>query len=178
MTTFQTERFHDIWPEIQPLLRRHWDEIARKDICGPLDINEDIYRRLELAGALLLVTARLRERGGDGEGGAARAVASSGDAGWGAPPSAGRLVGYAAYFLSPHPHYQRLLVAEADVFFLEPEQRRGATGLRLLRAAERAALAAGAHTLVQKVKTDHDCGAIFRRMGYSHAENIWIKAVR
>ena len=177
MITYQIERFHDIWPELQPLLHRHWDEIARKDLCGALDINESVYRRLEEAGILLLVTAR--RHAPEDAAASAPAAAPSGypTANFGDPPQKGQLIGYVAYFLAPNLHYQHLLVAEADVFFLAPEHRQGTTGLRLIRAGERAALAAGATTLVQKVKTDHDCGAIFKRMGYSHAENIWIKSV-
>lgn len=147
---FQTEPFKDFWPEARSLLLRHWEEIAARDITGPLDVNREMYEAMDAAGMLHITTAR----------------------------EAGELIGYAVYFLTPHPHYRALRTAEADVFFLAPEQRKGLTGPRLLRTAERVLAERGANVIVQKVKTAHDCGAVFRRMGYSHTENVWMKAVR
>lgn len=147
--TIQTERFPDAWQDLQPLLLRHWDEIALKDMCGPLDINEDAYRRLDAAGILALTVVR----------------------------DEGHAIGYAAYFIIPNLHYRHLVMAEPDVFFLAPEHRKGTTGLRLLKAAEASLIERGVTTIVQRVKTAHDCGAIFKRMGYAHVENVWMKAV-
>lgn len=146
---FQTESFNNVWGEIQPLLVRHWDEVACKEICGDLNVNDELYRRIEEVGALHITTARDK----------------------------GKLVGYAAYFIMPNMHYSHLLTADPDVFFLAPEHRKGLAGLRLLQAAERALIELGVTTIVQKVKTEHDCGALFKRMGYRHMENVWIKAV-
>lgn len=150
---FRTERFDDVWHDARPLLRRHWEELACKDICGPLDMDTEVYRRLEQAGALHVTTARLRESG-------------VGQAG---------LVGYAVYVLAQNMHYRGLLAAEPDVFFLLPEHRRGMTGVRLLRAAEAALARRGAGIVMQKVKISRDCGVIFKRMGYTHVENLWMK---
>ena len=146
---FTTERFADIRHEIQPLLGAHWDEIACKTICGPLDVNEDVYRLLEQSGALHITTAREQ----------------------------GRLVGYAAYIVGANAHYKTRIMAEADVFYMHPSQRRGTAGIRLLKAAEAALHARGAHIIVNKVKVSHDVGPIFARMGYHHVENVWMKAV-
>lgn len=89
----------------------------------------------------------------------------------------GILAGYAAYFLTPNLHYRSRLVAEADVFYLAPEYRRGLAGLRLLQAAERECIRAGAHIIQNKVKIAHDCGRLFERMGYRAAEKLYVKAV-
>ncbi len=148
---FQRERlFPELFEEMRVLFERHWDEIALKDVSGPLDIFEEAYRGLEENGSLLLVTAREN----------------------------GLLVGYAAYLLSPNLHYRSRMVAESDVFYLVPECRKGFAGLRLLKAAEAECLKAGATTIQNKVKADHDCGRLFERLGYILAEKLYVKAVQ
>lgn len=136
--------------EMRPLLERHWREVALCDAFGPVDIDLDAYRRAEDADMLRIYTARDQD---------------------------GKLVGYAAYFVMPNFHYQSKLVAEADVFFLLPEERRGLAGLRLLRFADAELRKGGVNIIAQKVKTAHDCGSLFKRMGYVHAENVWMKVV-
>lgn len=81
-----------------------------------------------------------------GETGKAEAAAPPGDEAErneGQSRGSGILAGYAAYFLTPNLHYRSRLVAEADVFYLAPEYRRGLAGLRLLQAAERECIRAG-----------------------------------
>ncbi|EFL84940.1 hypothetical protein HMPREF0326_02269 [Desulfovibrio sp. 3_1_syn3] len=147
--TFQTERFADIWGEVQPLLARHWDEVAAKDITGSLDVDEALYLSMDKADLLHITTAR----------------------------DEGVLVGYAAYLIYRNHHYRRKLIADADVFFLLPECRKGLLGLHLLRAAESVMRERGVNVIVQKVKASHDCGALFRRMGYRLTEYLYMKAV-
>lgn len=146
---FARERlFPDLLGEMRTLLERHWNEVAVKEISGPLDINEDAYRALDAGGHLILVTAR----------------------------EEGKLTGYAAYILAPNLHYRSRAVAEADVFYLAPEYRKGLAGLRLLQAAERECVKAGARVIQNKVKVAHDCGRLFERLGYTLAEKLYVKA--
>lgn len=53
-------------------------------------------------------------------------------------------VGYAAVFLSDHPHYEGLKTAWNDVIFLLPKYRTGSAGGRLMKAIAAAAKEAGA----------------------------------
>lgn len=147
---FQTEPFKDFWPEARSLLLRHWEEIAARDITGPLDVNREMYEAMDAAGMLHITTAR----------------------------EAGELIGYAVYLLTPNPHLGSSLVAQSDAFFLLPEYRRGLTGLNLLRATEKKLIDCGACYLSQRVSTTRDCGVLFRRMGYTLAEHVYLKAVR
>lgn len=77
----------------------------------------------------------------------------------------------------PNLHYRTRLVAEADVFFLLPEYRRGLAGLRLMQAADRALVARGVDVIVSKVKAAHDCGRLFERMGYRLTEKNYMRIV-
>lgn len=254
---FRREKlFPDLFGELHALLKRHWNEVALREVTGPLDIDEDMYRLLEANGNLILITARERgagpgasadsadpaaprdteavafadpaapanpsapaapmpaapaavsfaapgggqkaETGGKteaageagaageqraekaGETGKAEAAGAAGDEAEryeGQSRGRGILAGYAAYVLTPNLHYRSRLVAEADVFYLAPEYRRGLAGLRLLQAAERECIRAGAHIIQNKVKIAHDCGRLFERMGYRAAEKLYVKAV-
>lgn len=147
----QERLFPDLINEMRPLLQRHWREIAMADAFGPVDIADDVYRSAEDGGMTRVYTARRDD---------------------------GALVGYAAYFVLPNMHYRTKLVAESDVFFLAPEERRGLAGLRLLQYADKALTAEGVAAIINKVKCSHDCGRLFARMGYTHFEDHYMRVVQ
>ena len=147
----QEQLFPGLIDEMRPLLQRHWQEIALVDAFGPVDIAEDTYRQAEQIGITRVYTARRDD---------------------------GELVGYAAYFVLPNMHYRTRLMAESDVFFLSPEERRGLAGLRLLQYADKALSAEGVNVIINKVKLSHDCGRLFVRMGYTHFEDHYMRVVQ
>ncbi|MCG5241398.1 GNAT family N-acetyltransferase [Azospirillum doebereinerae] len=146
--TFQTEALADVRDEAAPLLRRHWQEIALDRETVPLDPNWDAYAQIEAAGLMHITTAR---------------------------DETGALVGYSAYFIAPNLHYQSLVVAETDIFWLAPEHRQGLAGARLIKAAEAALAARGVNKVVSKVKMHFDTGPLFERLGYRAIERIYAK---
>lgn len=93
---FQVERFSDVIEEAQPLLQRHWVEIADYKDCIPLSPNYARYALLEGAGRLLVFTAR-RD---------------------------GALVGYASFIIDTGLHYSTVRFAESDILWVAPEERR------------------------------------------------------
>jgi hypothetical protein len=105
--TFQRERAHDLWGEIEPLLEEHYREIATfQDI--PLMPDRERYNAAEDNGTLRCYTARL----------------------------AGELIGYAVFFTATHAHYATSKQALNDVVFLSAPYRRGRVGLMLVRYAD------------------------------------------
>lgn len=110
---------------MQGLALDHWREIdaRRPRAAAGLDINEDHYRTLDRAGALLLLGA------------------FSGD----------QPIGYASAFLTPHHHYA-FTVAWSDALYLAREFRLGRTGLDLIHAVESTAKQRGAHYVVWSPK--------------------------
>lgn len=149
MITFQFETFADIRAEVEPLLKRHWEEIALNKDSVPLDPDWEKYERINAAGLMHITTAR---RGG-------------------------ALVGYSAYFVSGNLHYRSLTVAESDIFWLAPEERNGMTGIRLLQAAEEHLKARGVNKIVSKVKLHMDVGHVFTLLGYEPIERVYAKMV-
>lgn len=143
---FAIERYADWIDEAMPLIREHWQEIAEDKDLNELNPNHDLYRRIDDAGALLLLTARV---GGD-------------------------LVGYVLMTVVPHPHYRHRIMASEDAHFLHPDYRNGLAGYRLIRRALAEAKARGADYVTMRTKRRHDHGRLFERAGGRLLDHVYI----
>jgi hypothetical protein len=93
-----------LWDELMPLMEAHCAEVGPfKDL--PFNPNKAAYQRMASYGALAVFTARNGER----------------------------LVGYAAFFISPSLHHYPAIFAQADVIYLMPEQRQALAGLSFMQ---------------------------------------------
>jgi DNA-binding Lrp family transcriptional regulator len=143
---FNLETLAQAKPDGEPLLRRHWAEIAHyQDI--PYAPRWEVYETLERAGILRIYTARL-----DGD-----------------------LIGYAVYALGYNMHYGSSLEATEDVLFLVPEQRKGRVGLKLIKFTDALLKVEGVQLVKRHVKFAHDHGRILQRMGYEAIDAIYGK---
>lgn len=148
--SYQLESVIELWDELVPLFRAHYDEIAQhKDI--PLDPDINAYKALEDCGEFRFFTARK-----DGE-----------------------LIGYAAFIVRHHLHYQRTLMAYCDVLFVAHEHRRGWVGTNLIEYADRQLADEGVEVVFHHVKTAHPkLGRLLESVGYVQAETIWNKRLK
>jgi len=89
------------------LAQRHYDEIAHDKADVPLEIDIDDYLKREKDGTFRIFAAR-RD---------------------------GRLVGYVFFDLFWPSRYRTTLHVKEHIFWLAPEERKGMTGYRLLKAA-------------------------------------------
>lgn len=144
MLTFQTESLSQARPDGEPLLRRHWQEIAHY-----LDIvyapRWDVYEVLEKRGDLRIYTARLDSV----------------------------LIGYCAYAIGYSLHYGASLEASEDVLYLAPEHRKGRIGIKLIRFADELLRADGVQVVSRHVKAVHDHGSILEHIGYEFVDKIY-----
>lgn len=91
---YSVESFKDIWNEIEPIIKDHWEEIAHyKDI--PLNVDKNQY--FELDGSEYMKTFTAREDG--------------------------VLVGYNIFFIRHNMHYKNSLQAINDVIYIKKEKR-------------------------------------------------------
>jgi len=106
MLTFAKESWVYYWPEAQELWQAHYHDAG---MTGKMPFGVDVqrYANASAAGMLHITTARNKSK----------------------------LVGYLTAFVLPHSHYQSVLCAFEDTYFLLPEWRRGLNGARLIRAA-------------------------------------------
>jgi hypothetical protein len=152
----QRETLDGFYGEALPLLEKHRQELAQfPDI--PLQVNLDHYRSQEKAGVLRIFTARLN-RG---------------------PADAKTLIGYAVFVVFPNPHYSSSLQAVQDVLYIDPEQRKGATGLGLVNFSEQQLQAEHVQVIYHHVKTAHPIlGSILKHKGYAEVETVWAKRLQ
>lgn len=144
---FQRETLYEVIEEVQPLLDAHYTELTRHKEIVKLAPKWDAYASLEQAGMFVIFTAR----------------------------EFSQLAGYNAFFIQGHMHYAELMVAQNDVFWLEPEYRKGTAALRFLRYCERALNEMGAKKIVYHCKASNNMAPILHRMGYQDEEVMTAK---
>ena len=146
---FATESLYDVMDEVAPLICRHWEHIALDKDTIPLKPDWDVYKNLQDLGKLNITTAR----------------------------EAGELVGYAVYIVAQSLHYSEEVFADADIFWLSPEHRKGTAGMRLFKHAEASLKDSGVTKVFNKVKLHFDVGRVFERMGYQPIERVYAKGL-
>lgn len=136
-------------------IREHWEEVALDKETVPYAPDYGRYLDMEQKGLFRIMSMR---RGG-------------------------RLVGYNAFFTMPHLHYRFTMHALNDVIYIDPEERRGWAGVRLIMEAEKA-LARLAdpvkifyHTKLHVAEDRGTVGRILERLGYAHVERVYAKVV-
>lgn len=145
--TFRTEKYSDIASELMPLIAKHWEEMPF-DESVPLDPDLTLYAKMDNSDKLQVTTGRTED---------------------------GRLVGYFVVFVSRHPHYD-FLMAAMDIYFIEPEFRRAANGIRLFEEMEDALRMKGVRYVVATSRMDRNSGGpLFERMGWKGVRMVWEK---
>lgn len=145
---FRWEPFSDCIQEAQPLLKRHWEEIALNKDTIPLDPDWDAYFALERVGRLHVLTARVD----------------------------GHLVGYCSLIMGFLLHYRTVQYAQGDIFWLDPAYRTGLTGYHLLKLARSGMRALGCRRIDMRVKLHFQGGSIgklLERAGLTAIETIY-----
>ena len=152
--SFHEEHFSWLRYEAEHLFQVHYRE-ASADLTVPLDVNWDLFGKLEQAGLEACVVAR----------------------------KDGTPIGYAVYFVMPHMHYH-CTIADNDVFFLDPAYRSGWLGARLFQVAELLLRERGVSQVHNRVKLHvqpgrggRDVGVLFRWLGYRPIETVYRKRI-
>ena len=149
MITYQQEFLATCRQDAQPLLEKHWEEIALNQDMIKLNPDWDAYEQLEVDGALQIFTAR------DGD----------------------KLAGYFAVLVRKHLHYVDHVFAFSDVLFLDKEYRLGLTGPKLMRFAENCMKKDGVSVMIVNTKTHRPFDVILKWLGFKHIENIYSKVL-
>lgn len=145
--TTQAEAFRPFLEEVQPLLPRHWEELALDKETVPLAPDYDRYLRMDAQGMLSVMTVR----------------------------AAGKLVGYSIMIVQPGFHYRTVLEARMDIFWLAPEHRGRMGGVRLFRAHEAELKRRGVRRMYVGSKLHKDSSRLFEAMGYRPIEQWFSK---
>lgn len=149
MITYQVEDWPDVVADMRQLWREHWEEVGTDRDRIPLDVDEAAYLHLHQIGELHVLTVR-RD---------------------------GAIVGYHIAIVRPHIRYRSTLVAVTDVYYIQPDARKGMIGVNLFREAEKSLIARGAKKVFTGTKRSLDMGPIFIRLGYLEAESLYTKLI-
>ena len=140
--------FAELYPQMEPLLPLHWDEIALNKHLMVLKPQLEVYEANAANGRLLCI---------------------------GAWNSEGALVGYSLTMVLPHPHYADLIVAQNDLLFLLPEHRKTGQGGALIVLTEHLAAVRGARLMLWHAKKGTDLDIALSRAGYPVQDIIYSK---
>lgn len=155
MIRYALESRADVLEEIQPLLARHWEEVAfYRDV--PLAPDWLRYELFDRQKRLRVFTARLEAE----------------------------LIGYCVATFGESLHYRGSVTVEEDLVFLAPEHRKGRLGVGLISFAdlhlqgELRDLYPGQPIVMKrhvKLRPDLDYGPLLEHLGYQPMERIFVK---
>lgn len=143
---------------IEDLLALNWEEVEDHKAVSPLAIDWSAYQQLERQGVLRVGLMR----------------------------QAGQLVGYNVFFVRPTLHHRDTVWAVNDLVYLEPEARRGMSGVLLVTEAERLLREEGVKVVFYCSKLGPDLGEprgrgsvaqLLTGLGYGAYETTWLKAL-
>jgi GNAT superfamily N-acetyltransferase len=145
MLTAHVENYTERFEELKSLYPAHWEELALNKKHVALSPQYNVYLARDAAGEVLLVTLR----------------------------SSGELAGYFIGFVGPALHYSTCLTLTMDIFYVRPEFRNGAAGLKLFRAVEAEARRRGVQRMFVGSKIHKDASRLFQRLGYEPVETFY-----
>lgn len=147
MVTFDVEDWFQVKAETAHLWPKHWAEVAVNRDQIKLDPDFDAYDTMARSGMLHIVVARKE----------------------------GQVIGYHYTIVKPHLHYRQSLSAFTDIFWIEPKHRTGRTPLRLFQFVEKTLKARGVQKAFTGTKLSLDAGPLFKYMGWTETERLFIK---
>ena len=135
---YQQEFLHSVVEDIKPLLEEHWEEVALNKDKIKINPDWEAYFSLESQGKLDIFTAR----------------------------DEGVLVGYFVVFVYAHILYKDHFFAKNDLIYLSPSHRKGFTGIRLIKFAEKCLKEDGVSVLVVNTKNHRPFHKVMQFLGF------------
>lgn len=146
---FAIEKIENIKAELEPIIKLHWEQIALNQEKIKLNPDWNQYIAVERIGMLKLFTARKDEK----------------------------LVGYFCVFVNRGLHYVDHIFAACDVIYVEPNNRQGLTGYKLIKFAEEHLKSEGVSVLAINTKVHAPFDGLMERMGYTNTERLYQKYI-
>lgn len=143
--SFQVEDWENYCRDAGAALAEHSEELAADGM--KIQIDAPFYRVCDEQGGLSILTARFE----------------------------GKIIGYFISVVRAHPHYKDTLCAFEDAYFLSKEHRKGWTGVRLVREAEKALKARGVKKLFVMENRKKNLRSFFPALGYKETHITYAK---
>lgn len=147
MIKYQQEFLNQVESDSKYLLKLHWDEIALNKDHIKLNPDWESYYELEQSGKLRIFTARNK----------------------------GNLVGYFVVIVSSNLHYKDHLFASNDIVYLHKDYRKGFTGIKLVKFAEKCLKEDGVSVLAINTKVHQPFDVVLERLDFNMVERVYSK---
>lgn len=147
MITYQREHWDDCVDELRGIWKEQWQSLGTYKDRIELAVDEPKYEQAEATGILIVVTMR----------------------------DDGKLIGYFTGMTTPHMHHSGVMICWSDVYYLLPEYRKGANGMRFLQAVMRLLKDAGVIKLYLSTKVHEDHGALLEVIGMKLTDRVYTK---
>lgn len=147
MITYQQEFLATCRDDCQELIRLHWEEIALNQEKIKLNPDWDSYETLEMNDSLKIFTAR------DGS----------------------KLVGYFVVLVGRSLHYKDHIFAENDILYLHQDYRKGYTGIKLIKFAEKCLKEDGVSILKVNTKVHQPFDSLMSFLKFNLIERVYTK---
>ena len=86
-----------------------------------------------------------------------------------------KIIGYIVYFIGLNLHYKDCLLATEDIYYLDPEYRKGLIGPKMFIFAEKYLKSIGVDMIRYSTKTHLDNSKLFEFLGCEFIEKVFIK---
>lgn len=149
MPNFQQEFLDTSANEAKELLELHWNEIAVNRDKIKLNPDWDAYFDLERKGKLRIFTAREN----------------------------GRLIGYFVVIVGVNLHYKDHVFAVNDILYLHSSWRKGLTGVKLIKFAEKCLQLEGVSVMSINTKTHRPFDSLMSYLKYDLVERVYQKYI-
>lgn len=149
MIKYQQEFLDTCEKDCQELIRLHWEEIAVNKDKIKLNPDWDAYHALEQNQRLKIFTARSEEE----------------------------LVGYFVVITGSNLHYKDHVFAVNDILYLKKEYRKGRTGIKLIKFAEKYLRDDGVSVLNINTKVHKPFDVLMEHMGFGLVERVYSKYI-
>jgi len=146
---YQIEKVRDCRKEVQPLIEKHWEEIALNQDVIKLNPDWETYDKLESLGLLYAYTAR------------------EGD----------KLVGYFTVVATKGLHYADHIFAACDIIYILPEYRKGRAGLGLIKYVEEDLKTKKVSSLTINTKCHSPFDSLLEHLDFTLTERLYTKYI-
>ena len=140
----------ELYEEVKPLLKEHWEEVADDKDNIKLDPNKDYYFLMEESKSLHCLVCR---------------------------DIKGKIKGYVVTFIINHPHYKNNKFASIDILYLHPKNRKGMLGIKLIKKHEEMMKELNVDIIAYHFKPKKDFSNILERLGHSFFEISYRKYI-
>lgn len=147
MITYQQEFLSSCQQDCEELIRLHWEEIALNKEVIKLNPDWESYEELEESKTLKIFTAR------DGS----------------------NLIGYFVVLVGRSLHYKDHIFAENDIIYLHKDYRKGYTGIKLIKFAEKCLKEDGVSILKVNTKVHQPFDTLMSFLKFNLIERVYTK---